>query len=94
MEETGISYEEATQLASEMILGTGKLLTTGGFTPAALMRRVAVPGGITAEGLRMMEHELDGVFLTSSYAPHTLNMMKNWKKVRIKLYGHETNPAK
>ena len=62
VEETGISEEEATQLASEMTLGTGKLLTTGGFTPATLQKRVSVPGGITAEGLRIMEKELHGMF--------------------------------
>ncbi|MDF2927721.1 MAG: competence protein [Paenibacillaceae bacterium] len=60
--ETGIPYEEATRLASHMLLGTGKLLTEGQFTPDALQKRVAVPGGITAEGLQLMEHELDGMF--------------------------------
>lgn len=60
--ETGIPYDEATPLASHMLLGTGQLLTAGGFTPEALQKRVAVPGGITAEGLRLMEHELDGMF--------------------------------
>lgn len=59
---TGIPEEEAIQLISEMTLGTGKLLTTGGFTPVSLQKRVAVPGGITAEGLRIMEKELHGVF--------------------------------
>lgn len=60
--ETGIPYEKATQLASHMLNGTGLLLTEGGFTPEALQKRVAVPGGITAEGLKLMEHELDGMF--------------------------------
>lgn len=60
--ETGIPYEEATRLASHMLLGTGRLLTEGDFTPESLQKRVAVPGGITAEGLRLMEHELDGMF--------------------------------
>jgi competence protein ComER len=62
IEETGISRNQATKLASEMLLGTGKLLTTGGFTPQTLQQRVAVPGGITAEGLLMMEKELCGMF--------------------------------
>jgi len=60
--ETGIPYEQATRLASHMLLGTGKLLTEGGFSPEGLQKRVAVPGGITAEGLRLMEHELDDMF--------------------------------
>ncbi|MGG1516238.1 late competence protein ComER [Paenibacillus oryzisoli] len=70
VEETGISAEEATLLASEMTLGTGKLLTTGGFTPAALQKRVSVPGGITAEGLRILDKELAGVFSQVICATH------------------------
>jgi competence protein ComER len=62
VEETGISHYEATVLASEMALGTGKLLTTGGFTPVALQERVCVPGGITAEGIRILRSEMTGVF--------------------------------
>jgi competence protein ComER len=62
VEETGISYAEANRLASEMLLGTGKLLTIGGFTPQELQKRVSVPGGITAEGIRLLEEKLDGVF--------------------------------
>ncbi|MVO99490.1 late competence protein ComER [Paenibacillus lutrae] len=62
VQETGISREEANILAAEMTLGTGKLLTTGGFDPVTLQKRVCVPGGITAEGLRLMDHDLDGMF--------------------------------
>ena len=61
-EETGIPREQATRLASEMLLGTGKLLTQAGFTPQTLQKRVAVPGGITAEGLRMLADEMNGTF--------------------------------
>jgi competence protein ComER len=71
VEETGISKEEATLLASEMMLGTGKLLTTGGFDPATLQKRVSVPGGITAEGLRIMESEMSGIFQRVIHATHT-----------------------
>jgi competence protein ComER len=60
--ETGIAHAEANRLASEMLLGTGKLLTIGGFTPQELQKRVSVPGGITAQGLQLLEDKLDGVF--------------------------------
>lgn len=60
--ETGMCKAEASRLASEMVLGTGILLTSGGFTPETLQERVRVPGGITAEGLRLMSDELDGLF--------------------------------
>lgn len=62
VEESGVSYPVASRLACEMLLGTGKLLTEGGFTPIELQQRVAVPGGITAEGLRLLDKELTGVF--------------------------------
>lgn len=61
-EETGMDKDEATRLASEMVLGTGKLLTSGGFTPETLQERVRVPGGITAEGLHLMSDEMNGLF--------------------------------
>ncbi|CAG7634832.1 late competence protein ComER [Paenibacillus allorhizosphaerae] len=86
VEETGISEEEATVLASEMLLGTGKLLTTGGFTPASLQKRVAVPGGITAEGLRLMEKELHGVFHDLIRTTHA-KYNEDVEKVESRLFG-------
>jgi competence protein ComER len=70
VEATGISIEEATLLASEMTLGTGKLLTTGGFNPATLQKRVSVPGGVTEEGLRILDDELAGIFSSVISATH------------------------
>jgi competence protein ComER len=86
VEETGISEEEATQLASEMALGTGKLLTTGGFTPESLQKRVAVPGGITAEGLRMMEKELCGLFNNLIHTTHA-KYEEDLEKVEARFFG-------
>lgn len=60
--QTGIPRDEAIRLASEMVLGTGKLLTVGGLSPEALQQRVAVPGGITAEALQLLQSEMNGVF--------------------------------
>jgi len=62
VDETGIPRREANRLACEMLFGTGKLLTEGGFTPEELQKRVAVPGGITAEGIKHMDKELNGIF--------------------------------
>lgn len=62
VQETGMDPDEATRLACEMVLGTGKLLTSGGFAPDELIRRVAVPGGITAAGLKLLSEEMSGVF--------------------------------
>ncbi|WP_199617451.1 late competence protein ComER [Paenibacillus alkalitolerans] len=62
VEKTGIPKEEAARLACEMVLGTGLLLTAGGFSPESLRERVTVPGGITEEGLRMLSMDLEGTF--------------------------------
>ncbi|SEO64042.1 competence protein ComER [Paenibacillus sophorae] len=62
VEATGIDHTLAGKLAGEMLLGTGKLLTEGEFTPQQLQDRVAVPGGITAEALNHLRCSLDGVF--------------------------------
>jgi competence protein ComER len=70
VEKTGIARETATELATEMLYGTGKLLTKGGMDPITLQQRVSVPGGITAEGLRMMENELDGMFIQLVHTTH------------------------
>ncbi|WP_159886492.1 late competence protein ComER [Paenibacillus puerhi] len=87
---TGISVQEATLLASEMTLGTGKLLTTGGFTPAALQKRVAVPGGITAEGLRIMEKELGGVFCDLVRTTHA-KYDEDVEKVEARFFGTQVD---
>ena len=62
VEATGINETLISTLAGEMLLGTGKLLTEGDFTPQKLQERVAVPGGITAEALNHLRTSLEGVF--------------------------------
>ncbi|WP_028544890.1 late competence protein ComER [Paenibacillus taiwanensis] len=68
--ETGINRDEAARLASEMLIGTGKLLTEGGLSLEQLQQRVAVPGGITAEALRLLNEKLDGVFQQLIHVTH------------------------
>ncbi|TDF96776.1 late competence protein ComER [Paenibacillus piri] len=86
VQETGISKDDATRLACEMALGTGKLLTAGGFTPEALQERVAVPGGITAEGLRIMEKELCGLFSQLIHTTHA-KYEEDLEKVESRFFG-------
>lgn len=86
VEETGISEPEATRLACEMLLGTGKLLTVGGFTPLSLQKQVAVPGGITAEGLRIMENELHGMFNKLIRTTHS-KYEEDVEKVKARFFG-------
>jgi len=62
VEETGISRDGAMMIASNMMLGTGLLLTEGGMTTEDVQRRVAVPGGITAQALAMLQKDTGGIF--------------------------------
>ncbi|WP_433939008.1 late competence protein ComER [Paenibacillus lautus] len=62
VEMTGIDRRTLNALAGEMLLGTGKLLTEEGFSPEELQKRVAVPGGITAQALALLESNLNGLF--------------------------------
>lgn len=62
VEETGIPREGAMKIASNMLLGTGLLLTEGGMTTEEVQQRVAVPGGITAKALHMLSSETAGIF--------------------------------
>lgn len=57
-----IPEETAVQLVDEMIYGVGKLLTEGGFTLQSLQNRVAVPGGVTRDGLDILENRIGNVF--------------------------------
>ncbi|GAF65988.1 late competence protein ComER [Bacillus sp. TS-2] len=60
--QTNISEEEATILATDMLIGMGKLLEKRHFTLTTLQERVCVPGGITGEGLKVLENELGSLF--------------------------------
>lgn len=88
IQETGIPANEATRLASEMVLGTGKLLTSGGFTPQALQERVSVPGGITAQALHVLEREMDDVFVHLIRTTHA-KFAEDLEKVHASFYGQK-----
>jgi len=86
VEETGICREEATKIAAEMVLGTGRLLTSGEYTPETLQHSVCVPGGVTAEGIRLMTSELEGMFNKLIQTTHT-KYEDDLEKVDALLYG-------
>lgn len=60
--QTEISKEEATTLATDMMIGLGKLLEKKIFTLETLQKKVCVPGGITGEGLRVLESGIGDMF--------------------------------
>jgi competence protein ComER len=60
--QTNISKEDATILATNMMIGMGKLLEKGHYTLPTLQKRVCVPGGITGEGIKVLEAEIGSMF--------------------------------
>jgi competence protein ComER len=61
-QETEISTENATELASGMLIGLGKLLEKEIFTLPTLQEKVCVKGGVTGEGIKVLEEELGEMF--------------------------------
>lgn len=86
VEVTGVSREQATLLASDMVLGTGKLLVEGEYTPESLQRQIAVPGGIIEAGLALMERELDNTFVRLLQATHA-KFDEDLEKVEHQFFG-------
>lgn len=60
--ETDITKEEATVLASEMLIGLGKLLEKDLYTLPSLREKVHVKGGVTGEGLSVLEAAVGEMF--------------------------------
>lgn len=62
VKETGIPRDSAFSLVTQMTQGLGRLLAEEGFTLESLQERVAVPGGITREGLDLLERDTGTLF--------------------------------
>ncbi|HWJ77499.1 MAG TPA: late competence protein ComER [Niallia sp.] len=62
VEETNIDEQTATKLASEMLIGLGELLKKEIYTLPTLQEKVNVKGGITGEGLNILEQQLGDIF--------------------------------
>ncbi|MGZ4134924.1 MAG: late competence protein ComER [Tumebacillaceae bacterium] len=58
----GIPRDLADTLVKDMAMGVGKLLTEEGFEFADIIHRVSVPGGITAEGVKVLQPSMSGIF--------------------------------
>ncbi|MBM7691834.1 competence protein ComER [Peribacillus deserti] len=59
---TSIDEKTATVLTENMLIGLGDLLKKGFYTLPALEEKVCVKGGITGEGIQVLENELGEVF--------------------------------
>ncbi|WP_102345526.1 late competence protein ComER [Bacillus sp. Marseille-P3661] len=62
IEETEISREQATLLATKMLIGMGQLIEKEVFTLETLQEKVCVKGGITGEGIKVLEREVGDMF--------------------------------
>lgn len=62
VKETKIDQETATKLAENMLIGMGDLMKKGYYTLPTLQEKVCVKGGITGEGIKVLESELGEVF--------------------------------
>ncbi|RBP94069.1 competence protein ComER [Cytobacillus firmus] len=69
--ETEIDNETATKLAGEMLIGLGDLLKKGFYTLPTLQEKVCVKGGITGEGIKILESELGTIFEHLFQATHS-----------------------
>lgn len=59
---TPLSKEEAEKMITETIIGLGALLEKGDFTLPKLIEKVCVKGGITGEGLAVIDREIGQLF--------------------------------
>ncbi|MBY0123860.1 late competence protein ComER [Bacillus sp. S/N-304-OC-R1] len=70
VKETKIDQETATVLAENMLIGMGDLMKKGFYTLPTLQDKVCVKGGITGEGIKVLESELGDVFEHVFQATH------------------------
>ncbi len=88
--ETAIERDEAEQIAGNMLLGTGMLLTEGKLSTAQIQERVAVPGGITAKALDLLREDTAGMFEKLIQTTHE-KYYEDLHKVTEAFYKKEVN---
>lgn len=82
VKETEIDKETATIFASEMVVGLGELIKQGHYTLPSLQEKVIVKGGITGEGIKVLDKELGKVFEHLFQATHA-KFKEDLEKVEI-----------
>jgi competence protein ComER len=83
---TGLDHQTATAIVTRMVHSVGLLLTSEGWTPDELERRVAVPGGITEHGLNVLRTECRDAFARLFDATHE-KFNEDVEKVKRSLKG-------
>lgn len=59
---TNLPREQAVYLTTSMMIGLGRLFESEKFTLQTLQQRVCVPGGVTGEGLNILQQEVNDMF--------------------------------
>ncbi len=62
VKKTDIDQDTATEMASGMLIGLGELLKKEHYTLPALQEKVCVKGGVTGEGIKILEQEIGEMF--------------------------------
>lgn len=83
VKETEIDQTTATKLASEMLVGLGELLSKNHYTLPTLQEKVCVKGGITGEGIKVLENDTGEMFEKLFQATHK-KFEEELEKVREK----------
>lgn len=89
VKETEIDEEKATQFASEMVVGLGELLKQGHYTLPSLQEKVCVKGGITGEGIKVLENEMGNMFEHVFQATHA-KFKEDLDKVEVQFSNHNS----
>jgi len=85
VQKTNISKEMATCLASDMIIGVGELLKKNMYTLPTLQEKVCVKGGITGEGIKVLETELGEMF-EHVFEKTNAKFVEEMKKINKQFY--------
>ncbi len=78
-EEAGLPPPVAETLVIHMLEGTTRLLTQEGLSLQEIQRRIAVPGGITQQGLDLLTQHINGMFhrlFQTTYAKYVEDVQK------------------
>lgn len=81
---TAINEEVANVLMTEMMIGLGELLDKNCFNLQTMQEKVSVKGGITGEGIKVLEEELEDVFEKLIEATH-LKFNEDVKEIKKQL---------
>ncbi|MDB4866742.1 MAG: late competence protein ComER [Cohnella sp.] len=84
----GMDRAMADKLASEMLLGTARLLTEQGFSILELQAKVSVPGGITAAALEVLRGLTADTFQKVLRVTHD-KFAEDLDRVETSLFGSE-----